>query len=47
MITCGRNYDGTVISEQRTQDGMEQPILYYTPSIAICSIAFYSGTLLS
>ncbi len=45
VITYGRNYDGSVISELRAKDGLEQPILYYTPSIAVCSAAFYTGDL--
>lgn len=45
VITYGRNYNGTIITELDAKEGMEQPILYYTPSIAICSMAFYTGSL--
>lgn len=45
VITYGRNYNGSIITELDAKEGMEQPILYYTPSIAICSMAFYTGSL--
>ena len=45
VITYGRNYDGTSISDMNEKAGMEQPILYYLPSIAICSMDFYTGDL--
>ncbi|MPZ19700.1 MAG: glucose sorbosone dehydrogenase [Luteitalea sp.] len=42
-ITYGMNYDGTPITDRTTQDGMEQPVVQWTPSIAVCAIAFYTG----
>lgn len=42
-ITYGRNYDGRIISERWEQPGMEQPIYHWTPSTAVCPIAFYRG----
>lgn len=42
-ITFGINYDGTPVSERTEQEGMEQPILQWTPSIGVCGIAFYTG----
>ena len=45
VITYGLNYNGTVISEIQRQEGMEQPILYWNPSIAACGLDFYSGDL--
>lgn len=42
-ITYGINYNGTPITEQMTADGMEQPILFWNPSIAPCGIDFYDG----
>jgi len=42
-ITYGINYNGTIISERREQDGMEQPIWYWNPSIAPSGMAFYDG----
>lgn len=47
VITYGRNYNGTLITDLDAKAGMEQPILYYTPSIAICSMTFYTGELFS
>ncbi|WP_438480991.1 PQQ-dependent sugar dehydrogenase [Oleiharenicola lentus] len=42
-ITYGMNYDGTPITDKTAQEGMEQPALYWTPSIAVCGIDFYEG----
>ena len=42
-ITYGINYNGTPITEAMTADGMEQPILFWNPSIAPCGIDFYDG----
>ncbi|MCD8482118.1 MAG: PQQ-dependent sugar dehydrogenase [Verrucomicrobia bacterium] len=45
VITHGMNYDGTPITEKTEAEGMEQPKLYWTPSIAVCGIHFYTGSL--
>ncbi|GJM28780.1 MAG: hypothetical protein DHS20C17_14150 [Cyclobacteriaceae bacterium] len=45
LITHGINYDGEIISEVVRMEGMEQPALYWKPSIAVCGIDFYSGDL--
>ncbi len=42
-ITYGINYDGSIITEEREREGMEQPIWYWTPSIAASGMAFYTG----
>jgi aldose sugar dehydrogenase len=39
-VTHGINYNGTVITEDTTRVGMEDPILQWTPSIAPCGMAF-------
>jgi len=44
-ITYGKNYNGTVITEQTHKPGMEQPVLYWKPSIAVCGLDFYRGDL--
>jgi len=44
-ITFGRDYDGTAISEFTEKPGMEQPIIHWTPSIAVFSLDFYTGSL--
>ncbi len=44
VITYGMNYDGSAMTDKTAQEGMEQPITYWTPSIAVCGIDFYEGT---
>jgi glucose/arabinose dehydrogenase len=44
-ITYGINYNGTIITEFTRKDGMEQPNLYWRPSIAVCGLDFYTGNL--
>ena len=43
VITYGMNYDGSAMTDRTAQEGMEQPITYWTPSIAVCGIDFYEG----
>ncbi len=43
VITYGINYDGTPITDRTEQEGMEQPVVQWTPSIGVCGIAFYTG----
>ncbi len=43
VITFGINYDGTKITDVTEKAGMEQPALHWTPSIAVCGVAFYDG----
>ena len=46
VIGYGREYDGKVINGDRTyQEGMEQPVYFWTPDIAPSGISFYSGRL--
>ncbi|MDB4584191.1 PQQ-dependent sugar dehydrogenase [Draconibacterium sp.] len=44
-ITYGLNYNGTIITEETHKPGMEQPNLYWKPSIAVCGLDFYRGDL--
>lgn len=44
-ITYGMNYNGTVITEFERKPGMEQPVLFWRPSIAACGLDFYKGDL--
>jgi glucose/arabinose dehydrogenase len=44
MISYGIDYSGQVVSERTAAPGMEQPVVYWTPSIAPSGMAFYSGT---
>lgn len=43
-ITYGIDYSGAKISEYTAKPGMEQPLLYWKPSIAPSSMIFYTGT---
>lgn len=44
-ITYGIDYSGAIISPHTHKEGMEQPILYWTPSIAPSGLAVYRGEL--
>jgi glucose/arabinose dehydrogenase len=43
VITYGMNYDGTPITDLTAKEGMEQPVVHWTPSLAVCAIDFYVG----
>lgn len=43
VISYGINYDGTVLTELTKQEGLEQPVFYWTPSIAPCGMTFLAG----
>jgi glucose/arabinose dehydrogenase len=43
VITYGMNYDGSPITALTSKAGLEQPIVHWTPSIAVCAIDFYTG----
>jgi glucose/arabinose dehydrogenase len=46
VIGYGHEYNGKPINEDRTaQEGMEQPVYFWTPDIAPAGIAFYTGKL--
>jgi glucose/arabinose dehydrogenase len=42
-ITYGIDYSGAIISDKTDAPGMEQPIVYWVPSIAPSGMAFYNG----
>ncbi|MFH1500260.1 MAG: PQQ-dependent sugar dehydrogenase [Verrucomicrobiota bacterium] len=42
-ITHGMNYNGTPITAETNREGMEQPVVHWTPSLAVCGIGFYTG----
>lgn len=42
-ITYGIDYSGAIISDKTHMEGMEQPVLHWTPSIAPSGMAFYDG----
>jgi len=43
VISYGINYNGTILTELTEKDGMEQPVHYWTPSIAPCGMTFLTG----
>jgi glucose/arabinose dehydrogenase len=43
IITYGMNYNGTPITALTAKEGLEQPSVHWTPSIAVCGIDFYEG----
>lgn len=45
VISYGRDYDGSIITVQEKKEGLEQPVYYWTPSIAVCSMDFVTGPL--
>jgi glucose/arabinose dehydrogenase len=45
VIGYGRHYSGAKIGVGTQKEGMEQPIYYWDPSIAVSGLAFYTGDL--
>ena len=45
VITYGVNYNDSPITSLTAKEGMEQPLTYYVPSIAICAAEFVTGDL--
>ena len=43
LVSLGRQYSGAKVSERYQQDGLEDPVLHWTPSIAISGMTFYTG----
>lgn len=43
VITHGMNYNGTPVTALTALDGMEAPVVHWTPSLAVCGIDFYTG----
>ncbi|MEI9920860.1 MAG: PQQ-dependent sugar dehydrogenase [Bacteroidota bacterium] len=43
VITYGIGYDDAIISNETQRPGMEQPITYWTPSIAVSAIEFVTS----
>ena len=42
--TFGKNYNGTVITDVTSKDGITDPLHYWDPSIAPCGMSFVTGT---
>lgn len=45
VISYGRNYDGSIITNDTRRPGMEVPNYYWKPSTGICGIDFVHGSL--
>ena len=44
LVSTGRNYTGTLVSEQPwARPGMDNPRIFWVPSISPSSIMFYTG----
>ena len=43
LVSFGKHYDGTLVSESPYRDGVEPPVHYWTPSIGVAQIEFYLG----
>ena len=44
VISYGMNYDGSTLTELTAKEGMEQPVVYWVPSLAVCGMNFYTGS---
>jgi aldose sugar dehydrogenase len=47
LVTYGRDYDGTKISDTQTRADLEPPFMFFVPSIAISGMTFYTGSKLA
>jgi glucose/arabinose dehydrogenase len=43
IVSLGRTYPGPWQSPQFSKEGIEPPLVYWTPSIAVSGMAFYTG----
>ncbi len=43
VISYGINYDGTILTEKTEKEGMEQPLMHWTPSIAPSGMTFVTS----
>ena len=47
VITYGIDYSGEIVSKDTLKSGMLQPVIYWTPSIAVCPAEFVNTKLFS
>lgn len=45
VVSYGINYNGTTITDRTSAPGMEDPVIHWTPSIAVCGLEVCSGKL--
>jgi aldose sugar dehydrogenase len=43
IVSLGRNYDGTIVGEGFTKPGLEEPVVFWVPAIAISGLSIYNG----
>ncbi|HVZ20524.1 MAG TPA: PQQ-dependent sugar dehydrogenase [Vicinamibacterales bacterium] len=43
LASLGRNYDGTVVGQGYTAPGIENPVVFWVPAIAISGLSIYDG----
>src|SRR5690606_26775340 len=43
LVTYGKTYEGTSVSDATSLPGFEPPFMYWVPSIAISGLSFYTG----
>ena len=43
LVSLGRQYSGARVSERFQMEGFKDPVLHWTPSIAISGMTFYTG----
>jgi glucose/arabinose dehydrogenase len=43
VVSYGRKYDGPPVSKKPFREGMEQPTVFWVPSIAVTGMTFYTG----
>ena len=42
-VSLGRNYDGTIVGEGFSAPGLEEPVVFWVPAIAISGLSIYNG----
>lgn len=42
-VTYGINYEGTILTPHTRMEGVEQPVMYWRPSIGVSGMTFYQG----
>ena len=43
VVSLGRNYDGTIVGEGFTKAGLEEPLVFWVPAIAISGLSVYNA----
>ena len=44
LVSLGRSYPGPWQSQTFSKEGMQSPVVYWTPSISLSGLAFYTGS---